>query len=336
MIIYTICFLVSLVIFTFYKKIFSWISIFDHPDNDRKVHKRPIYLSGSLFLICNVVIFLFYVFFFSENDYLNLFIKKRDFFFYLITLLGFYSLGVLDDKYDISPWTKLGTTSFLLILLLLSDDNLIINFLLFEFSDFSVRINLEELAIFFTLIFFLGYLNSINMFDGINLQLGVYSTFVSAFLIYNSIFVELNIILIISLVPFLILNGKNKVFIGNSGTLIISFIYGYQYLKAYNFGYLGIDSIILLNYLISLDLIRVFVIRIKNGYNPFVADQNHIHHLLSKKIKYNYVILITLSLSCFPAILSIFYANKWALLLIFSAIYLFIIFYFMQLLKKSS
>ena len=34
------------------------------------------------------------------------------------------------------------------------------------------------------------------------------------------------------------------------------------------------------------DLLRVFILRIKDGNSPFVADQNHIHHLLSVKKKF--------------------------------------------------
>ena len=36
------------------------------------------------------------------------------------------------------------------------------------------------------------------------------------------------------------------------------------------------------------DLLRVFVLRIKYGYSPFVADQRHLHHLIIKVIKKQY------------------------------------------------
>ena len=99
------------------------------------------------------------------------------------------------------------------------------------------------------------------MFDGINLQIGSYSLIISAYLISQSIFSELNFVLVISLIPFLILNFQNKVFIGNSGASIIAFIYGFQFIKGYNTGIIEIDEIIILNYLIGLDLIRVFILR---------------------------------------------------------------------------
>jgi UDP-GlcNAc:undecaprenyl-phosphate/decaprenyl-phosphate GlcNAc-1-phosphate transferase len=33
-----------------------------------------------------------------------------------------------------------------------------------------------------------------------------------------------------------------------------------------------------------LDLLRVFILRIKEGKSPFEADQNHLHHLLNRKL----------------------------------------------------
>ena len=40
------------------------------------------------------------------------------------------------------------------------------------------------------------------------------------------------------------------------------------------------------------DLLRVFVLRIKNGQSPFVADQRHLHHYLQTKTKNNFYTLI--------------------------------------------
>ncbi len=38
------------------------------------------------------------------------------------------------------------------------------------------------------------------------------------------------------------------------------------------------------------DLLRVFILRIKDGQSPFVADQRHIHHSLFKRIKYAWLV----------------------------------------------
>lgn len=334
MMIYSLCFIISIIVFLFHEKIFSVLKVFDYPDNNRKIHKQPISLSGSIFLIINITIFLIYLFFFNNDNYLDLFKKKREFFFLLFALYGLYGIGYLDDKYNINPWTKLVATSFFLISVMLADSLLIIEILYFKFSDSVTQITLDNLSIFFTLICFLAYLNAINMFDGINLQIGGYSLILSLYLIVNNIFTELNIILIISLVPFLILNFKNKVFIGNSGATIIAFIYGYQYIKGYNIGFIEIDQILILNYFIGLDLLRVFVLRVVSGKSPLSADNNHIHHLLIKKFNYFHTILINFFMILAPVLLSRIFENNWIILYIFIMLYFSLIFY-LKILNKS-
>ena len=81
MAIYLICVFISFLVFLNHKKFFSYLGVFDYPDEDRKIHKKPISLSGSIFLILNVTAFLFYVFFFNESDYLNIFSKKKENYF---------------------------------------------------------------------------------------------------------------------------------------------------------------------------------------------------------------------------------------------------------------
>ena len=41
-------------------------------------------------------------------------------------------------------------------------------------------------------------------------------------------------------------------------------------------------SVLVLLYPLT-DLLRVFILRLKQGKSPFVADQSHIHHILHKK-----------------------------------------------------
>ena len=64
---------------------------------------------------------------------------------------------------------------------------------------------------FFTILCFLLFINALNMFDGINLQVGCYSLIVCIILISNGIFSDLNLILIFSLLIFLFYNYKNKI-----------------------------------------------------------------------------------------------------------------------------
>lgn len=327
MLIYLICFFISILVFISHKKLFSFLGVFDYPNEDRKIHKKPISLSGSIFLILNITVFLLYLFLFNKDNYFDIFLKKRELFFIIFSLFGLYGLGFLDDKFNINPWTKLAATSFFLLAVMLADNLLIIEILYFKFPNHITQVTLDNLSIFFTLICFIAYLNAVNMFDGINLQIGSYSLIISAYLISQSIFSELNFVLVISLIPFLILNFQNKVFIGNSGASIIAFIYGFQFIKGYNTGIIEIDEIIILNYLMGLDLIRVFILRITKGRNPLIADKSHIHHLLIKKFNYNKVILINILLIILPIVFSIIYPNNWTILSAFILFYFILIYY---------
>ena len=84
----------------------------------------------------------------------------------------------------------------------------------------------------------------------------------------------------------------------------------------------------------GLDLIRLFIIRIVKGKNPFLADSNHIHHLYLKKFSLNTTFLIIQFQIIFPIILFyIFNVNLLFLILLSSSIYLLIVLYFTYLKK---
>ena len=47
----------------------------------------------------------------------------------------------------------------------------------------------------------------------------------------------------------------------------------------------------------GIDMLRLFLIRIKNKKNPFNPDNKHLHHLISKKIKSHTKITIIISMA---------------------------------------
>ena len=72
------------------------------------------------------------------------------------------------------------------------------------------------------------------MFDGINCQVGFYSILIFAIIFSKNILPVLCLVLIISLLFFLILNFKGKLFLGESGILILAFIISYIFIKSSN------------------------------------------------------------------------------------------------------
>ena len=194
----------------------------------------------------------------------------------------FFFLGFLDDKYNLNANLKLIIIILTIFSLLSLDNQLVIKSLYLSLFDYSVSTN--YLAIPFTVLCFALYLNAFNMFDGINLQSGIYSIILCIyfFLISSNL---IFLILIICLSSFLYFNFKNKIFLGDSGSLLLGFVFSFFFVKFYNTGLIqNIDEIFILMIFPGIDMFRLFCQRIYKNKNPFKKDNKHIHHLINKKI----------------------------------------------------
>ena len=100
---------------------------------------------------------------------------------------------------------------------------------------------------------------------------------------------------------------KKKVFLGDSGSLFLGGIVSIYVLHILSSEYLikeefDINKVLFVISILSypiIDIIRVFILRVYNGRSPFVADKNHIHHILLKKTRshaLSVIILIMCSL----------------------------------------
>ena len=77
----------------------------------------------------------------------------------------------------------------------------------------------------------------------------------------------------------------------------------------------------------GIDLIRLTLVRLYKGKNPFYGDRNHIHHLLLKKYDLSKTNIILALLGISPIILSSFFKlNFFIVLSIFILIYFYLIF----------
>ena len=101
------------------------------------------------------------------------------------------------------------------------------------------------------------------MFDGINLQFSAYSIIIFLGILnlnFDSLLIK---IILISILTFTFLNLKNKCFLGDSGSLLISFIIGYFFIKLYNNEIINYtDEVVIYMLLLVLILIRLFFKRI--------------------------------------------------------------------------
>ena len=203
-----------------------------------------------------------------------------------------------------------------------------INLELIKISFLKKTYYFNEYSFFFTILSFLLLANAINMFDGINLQIILFCLFVFVVFIIKGFLPLFFILLSISFIFLGLLNFKNKVFIGDGGCYLISallgcsFIYQYQYYDNFLFG----DEIFIILLIPSIDMLRLFILRIICKKHPFKGDLNHLHHKVDNYVKNkNLTVLITICLCVFPSFLMILEFKTYYILIINLIIYLSII-----------
>jgi UDP-N-acetylmuramyl pentapeptide phosphotransferase/UDP-N-acetylglucosamine-1-phosphate transferase len=169
-----------------------------------------------------------------------------------------------------------------------------------------------------TIFIIVAIINSINFVDGIDgLALSVCILFIFCFDFFinsYSPYIMISIILVTSLIPLYYFNfsKKNKVFLGDSGSLflggivsiLVIYILSNDYIIKPEFDLHKILFVISILLYPIIDVIRIFFLRLINGKSPFQPDKNHLHHLLLKKTKNHfYTTLIIISISIFFIIL---------------------------------
>ena len=212
----------------------------------------------------------------------------------LVSILGFY-----DDFIEMSPFNKYIVLTFLILMLLYANATLPI------IQNLNGFLGIHEIGyipgLIFTSFVYLSIMNAINLTDGIDGYLAIFSIFFFTSLLYNfdvNKFYTLNTVSAIIIgcsAMFMRYNfskGK-KLFVGDAGSLFIGFwiaTYLITYItSAQNSILVDVYSIQLENIpviaisMISipvLDTLRVMLVRIINKKSPFAADRNHLHHIL--------------------------------------------------------
>ena len=336
MIFYSIILVVlNFFILFFFQHISNKFKIVDEGDGIRKFQKRPVSLLGGTLILLNILVIIFLDFFLGNNlifdDFIN---TNRELFTFITGIISFYLFGLFDDKYKLSANYKLLISAFFILLFILIDNNL--NILTLKFSFLNHVIELKSFSIFFTLLCFLLFINALNMFDGINCQVGSYCIFIFSIIFYKNVLPELCLTIIISLLFFLILNFRSKIFLGESGVLILAFIIGYIFVKSSNIqnNIFSADEIFMIMALPGIDMLRLFLIRIYNGKHPFSSDTNHIHHLISKHYTNTKTFIIIFSYILVTTIIYFYIDFKLEYLIGYIILYFLIIFLLTKKIKN--
>ena len=162
-------------------------------------------------------------------------------------------------------------------------------------------------------------INFIDGIDGLTISLFIKSIIlIEVFSFSDTHFSSLGFLTISSIIPLYYFNFRknNKIFLGDSGSMYLGTIImiyllyhlspEYEFKRDFNINKVIFSISIILYPLI--DLLRVFVLRIKEKKSPFEADKNHIHHLILKSLGESHIktliIILLFDLSLFLLIIA--------------------------------
>ncbi|TLX74656.1 undecaprenyl/decaprenyl-phosphate alpha-N-acetylglucosaminyl 1-phosphate transferase [Labilibacter sediminis] len=259
-------------------------NLYDEP-NKRTVHKIKIPTLGGL------AIFLSFLFTYSLfSDWFS-FTKIP---FLIPALLIIFSIGIKDDIMITAPMVKLFGQILAAFVIIGWGDLRITSF----HGFFGLEPNYLT-SVTLTLFLFVFILNGLNLIDGIDglaSLTGIISiTSFSIWFYINGnyhmpVFSAALIGALLAFSYFNVFSKQQKIFMGDTGSLLLGFLLAVVAIKFSEFNKPGLTSdlkysmnsapAVALGVLIVpiVDTLRVFIFRISRGKSPFTADKNHIHH----------------------------------------------------------
>ncbi len=285
-----------LIIFCF-SKISYKLNLVDIP-NKRKIHKKPTAYTGGIAI--SVILLTAIILFDNFNKSLSLILS-------IAFLISF--VGLIDDKFNLNIGGKISLQIIPILYLVIFENLSLIS--LGNYNYFNLELN--TFAVPFTILSVLFLINAFNYFDGIDgiLSFSSISVFVILiflasrenyhFLVYEQ---NVNIFLITIIIPIIVFLFFNfsffkmpKVFLGDSGSLLLGFLVSFIliYFANQNFIHpiLLAWSVVIFVY----EFLSINIIRLKNNQKLFKAGQDHLHHIIFKKNKSVFLTNLTISLS---------------------------------------
>ncbi|MFI3264308.1 MAG: MraY family glycosyltransferase [Rikenellaceae bacterium] len=246
-----------------------------------------------------------------------------------LSLLTLFLIGVYDDILGVAYKYKFSVQIFAALLIVLSGS---------YFKTLHGLFGIESIPAYFgmplSILFYVFVTNAINLIDGIDglaSLLSIMALFVYGVLLFhngqldNSIFA---IATLGALVPFCALNVlgvkrevKSKIFMGDTGSLVIGAIVGLMAIKVWNISYVtdGMTPITPNYYILAytmlivpcFDVIRIVIFRYRNKQPLFLPDKNHIHHIfMGLGCCAQTALLCIMTINTLFVVLNLFLANK--------------------------
>ena len=240
---------------------------------------------------------------------------------YRIILAGMYFIllvGFFDDMLELRPMKKLAGELVAGVLLIVFADIRLTNLHGFLGIEYIPEIISYPLSFFVYLL----VVNGLNLIDGVD---GLASGLGILICMFFGIYFQLNGMTDLSMMAYSFVGAlsiffiynvfghHSKIFMGDSGALVLGYtiyllIVTFCEFNAYDMGRMNPAFVmksapIVVICVLAVPLIdtfRVMTTRIKKGKSPFVADKNHVHHLLlSTGLKHKEVTFILLTINLF-------------------------------------
>ncbi len=258
-------------------------NLFDEP-GERKSHKSSIPTLGGLAIFAGVV--FSFTFWSSGFEYQNAQ-------YIIAAIIVMFFIGIKDDIIELTAKKKFyGQLLSAIIIVLFA--NIRVTNLFGIFGIYEIPYWLSILFSLFTILTIVNAFNLIDGIDGLAAGIGAIASFAFGLWFYNYNQISLCILsftLFSSLLAFLVYNfSPANIFMGDTGSLIVGLILAILAINfvqlsfaspPYSFPFRSSPAMAIAILIIPLfDTLRIFIIRIVQRKSPFLADRNHMHHVL--------------------------------------------------------
>lgn len=281
--------ILSILIFPIIVKKTERMNMYDMPSG-RKVHTTPVSRFGGMAFFPIMLVSVIFVL--LTDNYLGysteggIYGINNTWRMIVILLSGsvVYITGFFDDYYGLGYKIKFVTQSIASFFITMG--------LCMPIFGFTYQI-------FFVWFFIVFVINSVNLIDGIDgLSSGIACITLLVIIVchvllgnwFGAIVATALLGVIATYFYYNVYSWEYKLFMGDTGSMTIGLMLGYLIVSVHVFEQKSIGgfpyylSICIAPLLIPmLDVIRVFFVRKKAGKNPFLADKNHIHHILMEQ-----------------------------------------------------
>jgi UDP-N-acetylmuramyl pentapeptide phosphotransferase/UDP-N-acetylglucosamine-1-phosphate transferase len=283
--------------------------------DNRESSKHKNFIPSNKVPLTGGVIFFFGILFLSHNNF-NLNIKI----FGALLLI----IGLLSDTLFMKSWfSRIFLQLIILVFYVFISNNIVLETRVVILDSFLKN---YYFRIFFCVFCYLVLINGTNFIDGLNSLVVGYFLLIITILKVISYYFEFAIVSNLELVIFLLLilflfNIKQKLFLGDGGSYVLSFIIGSMLINFYKQNSISPYYIVLLLWYPAYENLFSICRKIFFNKKPSEADNYHLHHLIylaTKKYKIEFLKLnynsaasiIILSFNLIIFIIASFFPNS--------------------------